>query len=90
MSSFEHLHTSQTFTSKEKRWTKAMNKKWNSSPKTNRYHVTHIVQSKNLNSFKQTHTYFIFHDVLSSMKYTIKLTRKGRGSILNELLIQKS
>ncbi len=67
-----------------------MNKKWNSSPKTNRYHVTHIVQSKNLNSFKQTHTYFIFHDVLSSMKYTIKLTRKGRGSILNELLIQKS
>jgi hypothetical protein len=57
-----------------------MNKKWNSSPKTNRYHVTHIVQSKNLNSLKQTHTNFSsFMVFLSSMRYMINLTRKGKG-----------
>jgi hypothetical protein len=67
---------------------KQRNKKWNSSPKTNRYHVIDIVQSKSLTHLSKTHTYLIFHDVLSSMKYMINLTRKGRGLILNELLIQ--
>lgn len=79
MSSFEHLHTSQAFTTKDKSWTKAMNKKWNSSPKTNRYHVTHIVQSKSLTHLSKTHTYLIFHEVLSSMRYNDKPNKERKG-----------